>query len=137
MKKALAKVVYLSPKVLHAAVHPAHLRDVLQKKTSLDKPRSSRWPAFKRAWLVDHPGCAVCGSTKKVEVHHIKPFHEHPELELDENNVITLCRSKKWHIDCHLDVGHNGDFKKHNPHVVADAKKVRKRYLENGRKLAA
>ena len=27
---------------------------------------------------------------KKLNVHHVKPFHLYPQLELDENNLITV-----------------------------------------------
>jgi hypothetical protein len=65
--------------------------------------------------------CACCGSTKKLNVHHKKPFHLFPELELDLNNLITLCMDK----ECHLKIGHGGDFKDYNPNVEEDCKKIK------------
>lgn len=53
--------------------------------------------------------------------HHIKPFHLFPELELDTENLIPLCESKKYGINCHLFVGHLGNFKRYNEEVVTDA----------------
>lgn len=37
--------------------------------------------------------CVMCGSTRRLEVHHIKPFAEFPEFRTDPNNGITLCRN--------------------------------------------
>lgn len=43
--------------------------------------------------------CVWCGSTDKLEVHHIKPFAEYPELRYDYENAITLCEQchKRYH----------------------------------------
>jgi 5-methylcytosine-specific restriction enzyme A len=55
----------------------------------------------------------MCGGTKKLQVHHIYPVHISPRLELEPSNLITLCRAKKYGLDCHLFIGHRGDFRKH------------------------
>ena len=90
-------------------------------KVPLLSKRSNKWPAVRKAYLVDHGTCAACGSVNKLEVHHIKPFHLHPELELDPTNFISLCESGDHGINCHLQVGHLGNFKNENPNVVRDA----------------
>ena len=79
--------------------------------------RSDKWPLVRDAWLKEHPTCAVCGTRNGVEAHHIQPFHEHPALELDPTNLITLGRDCQHHIT----FGHLGDYKSHNPRCVADA----------------
>ncbi|MFW6312033.1 MAG: HNH endonuclease [Nanoarchaeota archaeon] len=40
--------------------------------------------------------CCICNSIKNLEVDHIKPILEYPELMFDENNGQVLCRK------CHL-----------------------------------
>ena len=97
------------------------LTDVIQGKATFKNKRSSQWSSIRKQYLKKFPTCAVCGGKEKLEVHHIKPFHEHPELELDSNNLITLCESKSHGVVCHLFVGHCGDYKKINPDVVEDA----------------
>ena len=47
--------------------------------------------------------CAICGSTNKLESHHIKPRHLYPELSLDIYNGLCLCHK------CHY-YYHNGKF---------------------------
>ena len=86
-------------------------------------PRSGKWRSVREAWLKDHPTCAACGSTKDLEVHHKKPFHLFPALELDSSNFITLCETLgKEH---HLKLGHtvNGvsSWSLFNVNVVTDA----------------
>lgn len=79
--------------------------------------RSSHWPTVQKHFLAKHPVCAICNSITNLNVHHKKPFHLHPELELDESNLITLCMSE---MACHLMIGHGDNFKAYNPEVVVD-----------------
>ena len=93
----------------------------LAKQTKPKAKRSSHWETVRKAHLKLHPACAACGETKSLEVHHIHPFSNDPELELDPNNLITLCECASHGICCHIFVGHAGDYTKYNPNVVADA----------------
>jgi 5-methylcytosine-specific restriction endonuclease McrA len=86
----------------------------------IEKPRSPHWPAVEHAHLKEQPVCACCGSDKKLNVHHKKPFHLFPELELEPTNLITLCMDK----ECHLLLGHGDNFKDYNPNVEEDVKRV-------------
>ena len=100
-----------------------HIKDVVQGKAPLGVKRSSKWPTVRKNHLKEHPSCAVCGGTKKLEVHHIKSFCEFPELELEPTNLITLCESKnKGGLNCHLIFGHLANYKLSNPTVAEDAK---------------
>ncbi len=56
-----------------------------------------------------------------MEAHHKLPFHLHPELELEDSNLIPLCEEKEDGINCHLAFGHLGNFKSFNKDVEADA----------------
>jgi hypothetical protein len=77
--------------------------------------RSPSWSKIRKEYLKKYPCCAACGRSKKVEVHHIKPVHTHPEKELDLDNLITLCDSP-----CHIVFGHFMDYKSWNPKVIED-----------------
>lgn len=81
--------------------------------------RSNKWPAL-RAKFIKNKACAVCGGKTKLQAHHVKPFHIHPELELDPKNLLALCEGRKQ-IMCHLLIGHGGDFRDINPDSVKDA----------------
>ena len=53
--------------------------------------RSGGWGRFKKEYERKHPKeCEICGD-KKVDLHHIEPFHINPSRELDETNVCWLC----------------------------------------------
>jgi len=82
-----------------------------------DATRSPEWRRVKNEHLKTHPFCAGCGGQKHLQVHHILPFHLHPELELNPSNLVTACMSAR---ECHLLVSHGDDFKKWNPNVVED-----------------
>lgn len=75
--------------------------------------RSSRWESVRVAFIKANPTCAACGH-KATQVHHIQPFHLHPELELDPANLISLCDRD------HLLFGHLGNFESYNVNVRAD-----------------
>jgi len=88
--------------------------------------RSPKWPAFRAKYLKGKT-CAVCGKKVKLELHHIKPFHLHPELELDPTNMLPLCESENSGVNCHLFIGHLGNFKTINPSSVTDAENWNKK----------
>ena len=92
----------------------------LNEKLQLAKlePRSDKWPAVRKRFLILHPTCVVCGSRKRLVAHHKFHVHLWPELELDESNLIPLCEGPGEH---HLLFGHCGDFKAWNPNVIEDA----------------
>lgn len=83
-------------------------------------PRSPEWEHVRKAHLENHPVCELCGTAKDLQVHHIKPFHLSPELELDPDNLVTLCISKYWGFSCHILVGHGGNSRYENPWVKED-----------------
>ena len=80
--------------------------------------RSTYWSRARRRHLKKHGTCAACGRTTKLEVHHIRPFKDYPELELNPENLITLCANG---TRCHISFGHLGNFKRSNKHVVLDS----------------
>ena len=94
--------------------------------------RSPRWSQVRDDYLKKNPICAITGIKTNLNVHHKKPFHLYPELELDENNLITL--TTKWGaFNMHLLFGHLGNFKSFNDDIDVDAKvwngKIRTRPL--------
>jgi len=94
----------------------------LQEKTAFEKTtpaRSPEWHKVERDFLSKNKTCAACGGTEKLQVHHMHPFHLHPELELDENNLITLCMQHEK--ECHLFIGHGDSWRAYNPNVSKDA----------------
>jgi 5-methylcytosine-specific restriction protein A len=95
------------------------VRTVRSKIKDAKTKRSSKWPHVEKTHLAAHPGCAACGSNSKLNVHHKKPFHLNPALELDPTNLITMCMEMGKH--CHLLIGHGNNFKAYNPNVEADA----------------
>lgn len=85
---------------------------------SVSAKRSGQWPTVEKHFLGNHSACAACGSKKRLNVHHIRPFHVFPQLELDADNLITLCMDMK---ECHLRLGHCGNFKFFNKNIKRDA----------------
>lgn len=77
--------------------------------------RSSSWSKVRKEHLKKQPCCAACGKTDKLEVHHILPVHKYPELELQPDNLITLCADP-----CHIMFGHLKYWKSWNVDVVRD-----------------
>lgn len=78
-------------------------------------PRSINWRTVRKHFLITCPSCAACGSIKKLQVHHVVPFHIDETLELDFNNLICLCSS------CHFLFGHFYNWTRFNPDVREDA----------------
>jgi len=98
----------------------SRILDIISGKSPMKASRSGHWSSIRKEHLKLHPKCAVCDGDRDLNVHHIKAFHTHPELELDPNNLITLCESGERGINCHLLFGHLGDFRNINPEVEKD-----------------
>jgi 5-methylcytosine-specific restriction protein A len=81
-----------------------HLVDAAKGKHPITAARSPHWSTVRKRHLEKFPTCAVCGGNVKLQVHHRHPFHLHPELELEESNLITLCEAPGR--NCHLIFGH-------------------------------
>ena len=88
------------------------------------KPRSGSWPRVRREHLKKEPACIACGRSRDVEVHHVVPFSEKPELELDPDNLVTL------DTPCHFVFGHLLNWSSSNPHVRDDATAYRRRITQ-------
>lgn len=97
------------------------LKDRIQGKAPKGARRSSKWSTVRRQFLVENPTCLVCGSKKNVEAHHIIPFHIMPDRELDMENLMNLCETKKYGLNCHLLIGHLGNYSRVNPTCELDA----------------
>jgi hypothetical protein len=89
-------------------------------KVKTHRKRSPHWDALRKDYLWWHPKCAACGGYTSVQVHHVAPFHLVPEMELDSDNLISLCMAPGKH--CHLLIGHGDNFKYYNPSVRSYAK---------------
>lgn len=104
---------------------------VFQSSNSINNPvgikesRSPQWSKVREEHLKKYPECAACGQKDNLNVHHIIPFHIKPELELEPENLITLCTDGPFHTNCHGLIGHCGNYKNYNPNVVEDAKKLK------------
>lgn len=97
------------------------LRDV-----GVTKERSGKWPTIEKHFLEEHPVCAACGSKERLNVHHLRPFHLFPELELDPDNLITLCMSRN---ECHLLIGHADAFRNYVEGVKERCAEVREKKI--------
>ena len=82
----------------------------------LSEGRSPEWEALSRSFIKKNPFCAISGLCTNLQVHHKKPFHLYPELELVESNLVVL------NVNYHFIFGHLGDWKAWNPNIVNDIK---------------
>jgi 5-methylcytosine-specific restriction endonuclease McrA len=103
--------------ILSSIVHIARIvRSGLRESL---KARSDRWPKVRALKIAVTPLCESCGGTKRLQVHHVRPFHLDPTLELDMSNLIVLCMGP---LECHERLGHGDDFKAYNPKIRDHAK---------------
>jgi 5-methylcytosine-specific restriction protein A len=101
----------------------------------MDSKRSGHWPTLRKHFLQGKV-CAVCGGSRKLEAHHIMPFHLDPTKELDPLNLIALCEGNPK-VNCHLVYGHLGNFKGLNSAVVSDSHVWRNKFDQNQREIKA
>lgn len=91
-------------------------------------PRSGHWPKVRADHLEKHPECVVCGYRGLgVQVHHLKDFSRHPELECDPENLVTVCGPEHGGHNCHFAIAHLWNFNAPaNPHLLEHATMLRK-----------
>ena len=67
----------------------------LSGKIPAKQKRHKNWSKFRKVYLKTYPRCAVCGSYKKLEIHHIIPVHtlriDQLNLIFDPSNLCILC----------------------------------------------
>lgn len=93
-----------------------------------DYGRSGQWARVRREHLEREPACAACGRRENLEVHHVQSYRDHPELELEPTNLMTLCADP-----CHIVHGHCMSFTRINKHAREDAARYRQRVAEASR----
>ncbi len=103
------------------------IRDWLQGKPKVG--RAPDWSRQRRIHLNQFPECAVCGTRRNLDVHHVLPVHlpDGKQLELVSWNLLTLCRPH------HLLVGHLCDWKSWNSEAKFDAANWRQKVRERPR----
>jgi len=107
--------------VIRAITHGINLVRHAFRDVGVSAKRSSHWPTVEKHFREGHSTCAACGSKKRLNVHHIRPFHMFPELELDPTNLITLCMST---TECHFRLGHLSNWHAYNGNIREDAAEV-------------
>lgn len=100
--------------LIQNGVHPLDIDQIMLRVIKINDKQKLR-----RALLDHHDTCELCGCKKKVELHHINPKRDYPDLEFDINNLMVLCR------DCH-DIVHNRRNK-----IFYNAEPYRKRLNES------
>jgi 5-methylcytosine-specific restriction endonuclease McrA len=64
-----------------------------------------KWLLLKSQIIYEKGCCEICGSIKKLQVHHILPRCSNPELNLDKDNLMVLCE------DCHKKIHENDKYR--------------------------
>lgn len=105
-----------------------NIKERLQGKLPKGARRSSQWSHVRQQHLKANPTCALCGGSRKLEVHHAVPFHVDPTKELDPGNLITLCEAWKRGVNCHLLFGHLGNYRGWNADVHVDVSRWKTRW---------
>lgn len=127
---ASSLAILSSPPPNYSKHHPDEQAPRQAAPSATTPHRSTHWPSVRNQFLKQNPTCLACGSTQNLNVHHIIPFHINPKLELNHNNLITLCRQH------HLTLGHDTDgplgplkpnWSAFNKNVKADALALRKK----------
>lgn len=75
-----------------------------RRKVAREGARPKEYEALRRKLLAEQPWCADCGATKNLLVHHKIRSRERPDLLMDLNNLVVLC--KGCHTAVHARAGH-------------------------------
>lgn len=97
------------------------LRSVQMPPHPPKRCHTRRWRSTASRHLRENPTCTACGSTVRVRPHHVVPVCVDPSREHDFTNLLSLCESYEYGLNCHLFFGHGGSWSAWNPNAVADA----------------
>jgi len=95
-KKAEECNFYCSDKCYRASVK----KTPLNAKTILTYRSYQIW----KSSILENAECILCGSIKKLELHHVLPRRDYPELVVEKENVVPMCEK------CH-DIFHSNKSK--------------------------
>ena len=79
----------------HARVHKhsqAAQRPVERRGSASSRGYDSLWRRAAVAYLNEHPACVICGEGEQLEVDHIVPLRDRPDLKYETRNLQTLCK---------------------------------------------
>jgi 5-methylcytosine-specific restriction endonuclease McrA len=93
--------------------------------------RSTKWRSVRNDIINVCGFCAACHASKNLEVHHIIPFNLRPDLELNYDNLMVLCKH------CHLTFGHYNDYRFYNANVKNDSVMFSLMMISNKKRFAA
>lgn len=96
-----------------------NMTERVEGKAPVGAGRSPRWRSF-RDQLLAGQCCQVCDGKTHLIAHHMVPFHIAPDLELVRENIVILCEAKRYGVNCHLMLGHLGNWRRTNVSVLAD-----------------
>ncbi|GEM_PF-5105015 len=113
------------------------LRRIRGNPLESDKRRSGNYHNWRETILKrDNYSCQCCGRSKSLEVHHLHPYSERPDLRLDVNNGVILCK------ECHKRYHYLYDIDQVNPMTFSkflrrySHKHVNYKYLEKANNLS-
>lgn len=101
--------------VLSRVSHAIHVANGEVREVDKAARLGPTWRAVEREHLERHPTCFACRGKDRVHVHHLS---DDPALAFEPSNLLTLCMGAS---ECHLRIGHGGDWAKRNPLVIAIA----------------
>lgn len=90
------------------------IKDRIQGKAPTGAKRHPHWRRLRKSLIKRQPFCSICDRRKGLEAHHIVSFWIAPDLEMDVENLVILCRR------CHLVFGHCGSWSEINPTCLED-----------------
>lgn len=74
---------------------PACIRREAQRRQAKQQQhfwQSRQWRALSRAVRLRDGACTICGTTDNLTAHHRIPVADRPDLALDPNNIVAVCR---------------------------------------------
>jgi 5-methylcytosine-specific restriction enzyme A len=66
------------------------------RKSACKRGYDRSWRKFRKRFLAGHPLCADCTTngrtTAATDVHHIKKLTDSPDMRMDDDNCMALCK---------------------------------------------
>lgn len=88
------EVITMAKKTVYYLMYsgvPEYVIPLILQKASLYSPQTIKRDLYKK--IKNNKVCVICGESKDLDLHHVKPIRDYPELKYRLDNLKPICKN--------------------------------------------